>query len=125
MVIREATLDDLDAIFMLKSINQPPETVKSGEGVWWTVAESDGRIIACLGESDDRHKRWVTDWYGDGSNQAKVALLRLEQEFERRAKEDDSVHMVIGVSEPQDMPNLQAAVTRGWTVLGVLIGKAV
>lgn len=119
LVIREATADDYTAI---EKLGAAPFA-----GTRFFVAESDGQIIACLGEKNDPalQRRWLADWYSDGSKHGKAALLRLEQDFEARAKEDPDVKYVIGISEPQDRPNLQAAVDRGWSVLGVLIGKAV
>jgi hypothetical protein len=116
--IREATVDDLDSILEMGS------TVCAG--MRFFVAESGGKVVACLGEKPGNPgQRWLMDWHSDGSKLGSLAMLRLERDFEKRAQQDEGVNMILGISEPQPTPNLQAAVDRGWSVLGVLLGKAV
>lgn len=89
-------------------------------GVRFWVAESNGCLVACLGEYDDQHgTRWITDWYGNGSRIGKVGLSRLQREFEARAK-SQGVHRVRGMAEPQATPNLLLFAKRGWHVVGVI-----
>jgi hypothetical protein len=116
--IREATVEDLDSILEMGS------TVCAG--MRFFVAESQGKVVACLGEKPGNPgQRWLMDWHSDGTKIGSVGMLRLERDFEARAIADKEVNMIVGISEPGPTPNLEAAVKRGWSVLGVLLGKAV
>ena len=122
VVVREATAEDLPAVFAMRDAyyaarNAP---VQVRDGIVWLVAEYEGRIVACEGYRDtSATQREQTDFYRTPDRFGKMGAMRLMEQVHAFADYDRVT--LWGHTEPDNLTNLQAALAKGWKIGGVLI----